>query len=174
MCCSRSKAPKTWKTLGTAQESAFGQLSQITSEWEVQIFPDNLHWPTAMEPVCHYSTLGTEKDASENPAFIVLKVERLHITLLRKNGKWLLGPKLLTETGLKNLSHFISCFWSLGGQSHWGGGSCSRDISRHSARSFTNRGWEVKVAPAEITDGGHRVRGWWTHFSSERVFVKDN
>lgn len=35
---------------------------------------------------------------------IVLKVGRLHLTLLRKNGKWLLGPKLLTETELKSQS----------------------------------------------------------------------
>lgn len=31
-------------------------------------------------------------------------------------------------------------------------------MSMHSVRDFTNRAWEVKEAPVEMTDGGDRVR----------------
>lgn len=172
MWCSGSKAPKTWKILGASQESAFSQLSQITSELRSSHFPWKTSLANCNEPVYYYSRLGTEKDASGKLAFIVLKVGRVHIALLRE--KWLSDFKdqkyLQRLSWRTKVTSFAFGVWAKATEER----GAAAQICPGTQRGALLMGWEVKVAPVEITDGDDRVRGWGTHFSSKWVFVNGN
>lgn len=145
------------------------------SRFLIRLLSGKHHWPTMMRTACLlFFPIKYRGIYFGKPNFYGLK-NRRYLYNSTQEKLWLVGPRVLRESGLKNQVASSPAFWVSAKAMEERGAAAQMFPGTQLVALITGNGrWKTTVAPVEATDGDHRGRGRGTCLSCERGFLKDN